>query len=180
MYDNPGDPECVGSYYQFWSRAHFTGGRRGKTCGLCKLKHFASLLPEVAVEGDSDDQEEAQNPDDEDDGREKESAGGDDDRSNPEDDNGGKSRPSVNRIAKAVESMGDEGDGVTDEVAKVLDGIDAGDLADLCRESLENGWKPGVVLVDRILAELITRLGRCDPAGCPGGDRRPHSSCHFR
>ena len=158
VYDNPGDPECVGSYYQFWSRANFTGGRRGKTCGLCKLTHFASLLPEVAVEGGSDDQEEAQNPDDEDDGREKESAGGDDDRSNPEDDNGGKSRPSVNRIAKAVESMGDEGDGVTDEVAKVLDGIDAGDLADLCRESLENGWKPGADLVDRIVAGLKAAL----------------------
>ena len=158
VYDNHGDLECVGSYYQFWSRANFTGGRRGKTCGLCKLNHFVSLLPEVAVEGGSDDREEAQNPDDEDDGREKDSAGGDDDRSNPEDDNAGKARPSVNRIAKAVESMGDEGDGVTNEVANVLDGIDAGDVAALCRESLENGWKPSGDVVDRILAVLKAAL----------------------
>jgi hypothetical protein len=64
------------------------------------------------------DVEEAQNPDDEDDGREKDSARGEDDRSNPEDDNACKSPPSMNRIAKAVESMGDEGDGVTDEVCQ--------------------------------------------------------------
>jgi hypothetical protein len=53
VHENPGDESCVGSHHQFWSRANFTAGRRGKTCSLCKLRHFASLLPEVALEGGS-------------------------------------------------------------------------------------------------------------------------------
>jgi hypothetical protein len=40
----------------------------------------------------------------------------------------------------------------------VLDGIDAGDVAALCRESLENGWKPSGDMVDRILAVLKAAL----------------------
>jgi hypothetical protein len=68
------------------------------------------------------------------------------------------SPPSCNRIAKALESTGEEGDGVTEEVAKVLDRLDAGDVADLCRESLGNGWKPSEDMVDRIKAVLKAAL----------------------
>ena len=162
VYEKPDedDESNVGTYYQFWSRSNFGGGRRNKTCGLCKLRHMASLLPRVTIEGGSPVAEKVTPPDDDADGREKEAPHGEDDRTNQDDEVPGASAAFKARIAKALESMCDhgEGEGVSEEVAKVLDLLHAGDLSALCRDSLAGKWRPSDDVVGRIKGVLEAAL----------------------
>ena len=137
--EKPEDESSLGSYYQFWSLAHFSSRRRGRTCGLCRLRHFARLLPRIVVspvaeEGEVPDEdvgasvkdaspvaEAVKVPGEEADASEKDSSSGEDEGTNQEEDNAVLSPPSVDRITQALESTCGDGDGVTKEVSNVLD-----------------------------------------------------------
>ena len=66
--------------------------------------------------------------------------------------------PPLHTIIKALESMCEDGDGVTKEVCKVLDHLEGGDLAALCHDSLRGGWNPNAGVVDRIKTVLKAAL----------------------
>ena len=84
---------------------------------------------------------------------------GDDEGANPKDDHW--LVPPRDIILKALESMYEDGDGVTKEVCKVLDHLEGGELATLCNESLLGGWNPheGVVeQVKTVLKEALPKM----------------------
>ena len=81
---------------------------------------------------------------------------GDDEGTNPKDDHWLVPRPDT--IIKALESMCEDGDGVTKEVCQVLDHLDGGDLAALCHDSVRGGWNPNAGVVDRIKTVLKAAL----------------------
>ena len=81
---------------------------------------------------------------------------GDDEGANPKDDHW--LVPPRDIILKALESMCEDGDGVTKEVCKVLDHLEGGELATLCHDSLRGGWNPHAGVVDRVKTVLKDAL----------------------